>query len=266
MNLIILEPFELALAACLVLTLAGLSFGMGLGLGRPLVIAMVRATVQLMLVGLVLKALFHTVNPWLIAAVATVMLSVAGWEVYSRQQRRVVGPAGWFMGGASMFFSSFVIAVLALTVIIGPDPWYHPQYAIPVLGMLLGNTMNGVAVGMDRLVDALARDRLNVEGRLLVGMNWRQASADYRVGALRAGLTPALNGMAAAGLVSLPGMMTGQILAGSPPLEAVKYQLLILFLITAGAGFGTLVAVELVSRRLFDERGRLRLDRLSRGT
>ncbi|MGB0713621.1 MAG: ABC transporter permease, partial [Gammaproteobacteria bacterium] len=77
-------------------------------------------------------------------------------------------------------------------------------------------------------------------------------------------LIPILNAMAVAGLVSLPGMMTGQILAGSPPLEAVKYQLLILFLITAGAGFGTLVAVELVSRRLFDERERLRLDRLHR--
>ncbi|MGB0713704.1 MAG: ABC transporter permease, partial [Gammaproteobacteria bacterium] len=179
MNLILLGPFDLALAAFLVLTLAGLSLGMELGLGRSLVIAMVRATVQLMLVGLVLKALFHTVNPWLIAAVATIMLSVAGWEVYSRQQRRVAGPAGWLVGGTSMFVSSFVIAVLALSVIIAPEPWYHPQYAIPVLGMLLGNTMNGVAVGMDRLVDALARDRLNVEARLLLGQG-RSGNAERR--------------------------------------------------------------------------------------
>jgi putative ABC transport system permease protein len=70
------------------------------------------------------------------------------------------------------------------------------------------------------------------------------------------------NSMAAAGIVSLPGMMTGQILAGTPPMEAVKYQLLIMFLITAGTGFGTFAAVNMGAKRLFDERQRLRLDRL----
>ena len=70
--------------------------------------------------------------------------------------------------------------------------------------------------------------------------------------------------MAAAGIVSLPGMMTGQILAGAEPVEAVKYQILIMFLVSAGSGFGTLAAVHLAVRRLFDERQRLRLDRLQR--
>ena len=75
-------------------------------------------------------------------------------------------------------------------------------------------------------------------------------------------MIPTINGMAIAGLVSLPGMMTGQILSGTPPFEAVKYQILIMFLIAAGTGFGTMVAVWLGARRLFDERSRLRLDRL----
>lgn len=79
---------------------------------------------------------------------------------------------------------------------------------------------------------------------------------------MRAGMIPMLNAMAAAGLISLPGMMTGQILAGSPPLEAVKYQILIMFLIAAGTGSGTVAAVSLGARRLFDDRHRLRLDRL----
>ena len=86
--------------------------------------------------------------------------------------------------------------------------------------------------------------------------------ADLRREALRSGLIPIVNAMAAAGLVSLPGMMTGQILAGSPPLEAAKYQLLILFLIAGGTGLGTMAAVWIGSRRLFDDRQRLRLDRL----
>jgi putative ABC transport system permease protein len=83
---------------------------------------------------------------------------------------------------------------------------------------------------------------------------------------MRVGMIPIINAMAAAGIVSLPGMMTGQILAGSPPLEAVKYQILIMFMIAAGTGFGTVIAVWIGSRRLFDERERLRLDRLSRAT
>ena len=79
----------------------------------------------------------------------------------------------------------------------------------------------------------------------------------------RVGMIPIINAMAAAGLVSLPGMMTGQILAGAPPIEAVKYQILIMFLIAAGTGFGTLIAVGAGARHLFDDRHRLRLDRLS---
>jgi putative ABC transport system permease protein len=81
--------------------------------------------------------------------------------------------------------------------------------------------------------------------------------------AARAGMIPMINAMAAAGIVSLPGMMTGQILAGSPPMEAVSYQILIMFIVSAGTGFGTLLALTWLSRSLFDERQRLRLDRLS---
>lgn len=80
--------------------------------------------------------------------------------------------------------------------------------------------------------------------------------------AARAGMIPMINAMAAAGIVSLPGMMTGQILAGSPPLEAVSYQILIMFIVSAGTGFGTLLALHWVAKSLFDERDRLRLDRL----
>ena len=96
----------------------------------------------------------------------------------------------------------------------------------------------------------------------MLGWNWSRAISDIRQDSIRTGLMPIINAMAAAGIVSLPGMMTGQILAGSPPMEAVKYQILIMFLITAGTGFGTFVAVWFGSRRLFDERERLRLDRL----
>jgi putative ABC transport system permease protein len=164
-----------------------------------------------------------------------------------------------------MFLSSFSITVLALTVIIGVDPWYQPQYLIPLLGMLLGNTMNGIAIALDSLTRQAAEGRNRIEARLMLGASWSVSIEEIRRDALRSGLIPIVNAMATAGIVSLPGMMTGQILAGSPPMEAAKYQLLIMFLISAGTGLGSVAAVWAGSRRLFDERERLRLDRLAPG-
>ena len=262
MSLILLTPLDLALAAVLVLVLALLSWWLHLGVGRRLLVAATRSTVQLMLVGLVLKVLFAETNPWLIGLMAGVMLGVAGIEVRQRQARRFRGPWGYGIGTLSMFLSSFTVLLLALTVVIQVEPWYQPQYLIPLLGMLLGNTMSGVAIALDNLTRGAWDARGRIEARLLAGGTWDQAIGTVRRESLRAGLIPIVNAMATAGLVSLPGMMTGQILAGSPPMEAAKYQLLIMFLVTGGTGFGSVAAVWIGSRRLFDARERLRLDRL----
>lgn len=265
MTLIALQPWDLGLAAVLVLLLALMSWRLHLGVERTILVAATRSTIQLMLIGLVLKVLFDLESlPW-IALMAFTMLGIAGWEVMQRQGRRFVGVWGYGIGWGSMFISSFSVLLLALTVIIRVEPWYQPQYLIPMLGMLLGNTMSGVAIALDNLTRAAHEHRGRIEARLLLGEPWPQAISDIRRAALRSGMIPIINAMASAGLVSLPGMMTGQILAGSPPLEAAKYQLLIMFLISAGTGFGSVAAVWLGSRRLFDERHRLRLDRLSAG-
>jgi putative ABC transport system permease protein len=199
--------------------------------------------------------------PW-IGVLAMFMLMVAGWEVMARQKRRFRGPWGIGIGTLSMFLSSFSVTLLTLLVIIRVQPWYQPQYLIPLLGMLLGNTMNGIAISLDNLTRYAWEGRGRIEARLLLGADWSTAVAEIRRESLRSGLIPIINAMSTAGIVSLPGMMTGQILAGSPPMEAAKYQILIMFLIAAGTGLGSAAAVLLGSRRLFDERQRLRLDRL----
>ncbi len=263
MDVIDLAWWQLALASGLVLLLAGCTAAARLGVGKSLVIAAVRTTVQLALIGLVLEALFAASRLHWVALMALVMLLVAGREVMARQKRRLLGGWAFGIGTVSMFISSFTVTVLTLTAIIGPDPWYTPQYAIPLLGMMLGNTMTGVALSLDRLTDTAWRQRAVIENRLMLGETWHAAIGDIRREAMRSGMIPTINAMAAAGIVSLPGMMTGQILAGSPPALAVKYQILVMFTITVGTGFGTLAAVAAGSRRLFDERERLRLDRLS---
>jgi len=254
--------WQLALAALLVLALAATMRLTRLGLAGPLLVAAGRTAIQLALVGLVLEALFAVGSLGWIALMALAMLLIAGREVMARQKHRFAGGWAFGIGTVSMFVSAFSVTVLTLVVVIGPEPWYAPQYAIPLLGMLLGNTMNGIALSLDRLTESAWRERAVIENRLMLGQAWTEAIGDIRRNAMRSGMIPIINAMAAAGLVSLPGMMTGQILAGSPPAVAVKYQILIMFTIAGGTGFGTMVAVSMGSRRLFDARGRLRIDRI----
>ncbi|MES9963946.1 MAG: iron export ABC transporter permease subunit FetB [Candidatus Sedimenticola sp. 20ELBAFRAG] len=262
MELIRLSPFDLSIAALLVIGLSIISWRLQLGVEKRLLWASLRTILQLTLLGLVLKSLFAQANPYLIGLLALFMLTVAGYEVMARQQKRFAGIWGMGIGTLSMFISSFSITLLALHLVIRVDPWYTPQYLIPLLGMMLGNTMSGMAIALDNLTHNAAQQRGVIEARLILGENWETAIGEIRRNALRSGLIPIINAMAAAGVVSLPGMMTGQILGGSPPMEAAKYQIMIMLLIAAGTGLGAIVAVWIGSYRLFDERQRLRLDRL----
>ncbi len=262
MNVIPLSAGDLWIAAGLVCALGLLSLQMKLHLAGQLCVAACRTTVQLFLVGFVLKALFAHVAWYWVALMASIMLVAAAREVTARQKHRFKGWWGIGVGGFAMFVSSFSVAILALVLIVGATPWYAPQYAVPLLGMLLGNTMNGISLGLDNMIQAVCQQQGQIEQRLLLGQDRRQVMVEIRQNSMRTGMIPIINAMAAAGLVSLPGMMTGQILAGSPALEAVKYQILIMFLITAGTGFGLLGALWIASQRLFDDRHRLRLDAL----
>ena len=264
MELITLSAFDLSLAALLIIALALLSFQMRLNLERSIIVAALRTVIQLMLIGLVLKLLFNTTHPGWIILISLVMLLAAGREVMIRQQRRFAGIQSFALGTLSLFISTVVVTLLVLTVVISADPWYTPQYAIPLLGMMFGNTMNGIALGLDRLTQTAWQQRDIIEARLILGQTPQQAISDIRRESIRSGMIPIINAMAVAGVVSLPGMMTGQILAGAAPMEAVNYQILIMFMVTAGTGFGTIFAVTMGARHLFDQRERLRLDRLQK--
>lgn len=263
MQLIGLTPLDLGISAVLVLLLALLSWRLHVGIEKPLLVAALRTVVQLSLLGLVLQQVFNQTSLPLIGLITLVMLTVAGYEVMARQSRRFKGWWSMGIGTSSMFISSFSITLLALTVIVRVDPWYTPQYLIPLLGMLLGNTMNGIAIALNSLTRMASEQKGQIEARLMLGHNWQQAILPIRRESLKAGLIPIINSMTTAGIVSLPGMMTGQILAGSPPDEAARYQIMIMFLIAAGTGLGSLTAVWLGSSHLFDERQRLRMDRLT---
>jgi putative ABC transport system permease protein len=213
--------------------------------------------------GFVLKLLFATKQPAWVLLMALVMLLLAAREVGARQRRRFRGTWAFGIGGLAMFLSTFSIVWIALAFMIDADPWYQPRFAIPLLGMLLGNTMTGIGLALDRLTQGAHDGKGRIEAQLALGRSAGEAIADLRRDSIRSGMVPMINALVAAGLIHLPGMMTGQILAGADPVEAVKYQILIMFLIAGGTGLGTLGAITLGARRLFDERQRLRLDRLA---
>jgi putative ABC transport system permease protein len=259
---IALNYWDLATASILVFINASLSIIFRLRLHRSLLIAAIRMVVQLALVGLVLTTLFSVVSPLWTGLAALAMVLFAGHEAAQRQERPLSGWWAYGLGTGSMMLSSVLVTVFALSTALRPNPWYDPRYTIPLLGMILGNCITGVALGLDTLTTSLVSPRAGVEAQLMLGATRRAAAAPVTREALRSALMPTINSMSATGVVSLPGMMTGQILGGAPPAEAVKYQILVMFLITGGTGLGAVTAVLGGVYRLTDGRHRLRLDRL----
>ena len=262
---VIISYGDIAIAAILLVVNAGLSIWLGLGIERQMLISAARMTVQLLLIGLVLKFLFALASLWITALAMLVMAAVAGYEISARQEHRIAGGRGYGLGAMTAMTAGFLVTVFALAGPVRPDPWYAPHVAIPLFGMILGNAMTGISLGLNTLTTTMRREARSIEAQLMLGKTfWRAAQPAARE-ALRSGFMPIVNAMAATGIVALPGMMTGQILAGVDPSEAVKYQLLVMLLIGGGTGLGVLLAVFGAIRLLTDDRNRLRLDRLHTG-
>ncbi len=251
---------EVALSATLLLVNVGLSWLLRLGLGRRLLVAALRMTVQLLIVGQILRWIFAVEEPLLVIGLAMVMATFAGIAAVGRTSRRFAGI--YWDSLISVMGSSFVVTGIALIGILQIHPWYEPRYLVPLLGMVLGNALSGITLAGDRFMDGLVDRRDSVEALLSLGATRWEAALDEIRGALRIGMIPTLNSMAVMGVVSLPGMMTGQILAGAAPADAVRYQIVIMFMIASATALGILGMVLLSFRSLFDAGHRLRLDRL----
>ncbi|MDP7638449.1 MAG: iron export ABC transporter permease subunit FetB, partial [Candidatus Hydrogenedentes bacterium] len=224
-DVIPLAPFDLAIAACLVLAAGGASFALRLGLEKRLAIASARTVVQLLLIGFVLRWVFGVDNPLAVMLILALMLMAASRTAVKRPERT-------FDGAAWRTFVTLLLCGLATTftvtaAIIHIDPWYRPQYLIPLLGMVLGNCLTGVSLCLDQLLNDFATKRAQVEMELALGATRWEAARDILRGSVSKGLIPIINTMMVVGIVSLPGMMTGQILSGTDPLDAVKYQIVV---------------------------------------
>ena len=253
---VILESGALLRAVVLVAIAAGVSVALRLDLERRMLWAAVRATVQLFLVGEILSTLFN--NPWAPATflAMAVMIGAATHQTIVRPERRLPG------GGLGAFITLALTGLLTTWIVargvIGVVPWYTPQYAIPLLGMILGNGLTGMALTLDRMTAAAHEHRARIEADLALGASRFEAMRGPMVSAARVGVTPIVNATTVVGLVAIPGVLTGQILSGVDPAQAVRYQLLVMFMVMASTSLGVSCLAAYAVVRLTDSEHRLR--------
>ena len=262
MKPILLTVPDLLIASSLIVVDAALSIALRLDLHWRLAVATARMVVQLVLVGYVLRLLFAQDDPAFTLLVVVVMVAIATREVAARPALRFVRGGNLLVGGTAVASSTALTAILALTTAIRPTPWFDPRYAIPLTGIILGNVLNGASIALDGILGGVTTQRPGIEARLALGAPFRVATRALRAESLRHAMLPAINQMSAAGVITLPGIMTGQIIAGMDPLEAAKYQILLMFLLAGASALAAVVTVEVAARKLTDARDRLRLDRL----
>ncbi|MBO0712487.1 MAG: iron export ABC transporter permease subunit FetB [Acetobacteraceae bacterium] len=263
MNAIALTPTDVAFAAVLILLDAVLSIALRLDLHRQLAIATLRLVTQLVLIGFILRSVFAIASPLLTLAVILAMIAIAGREVASRPEQRLSRLGNFTIGASAVALATLLTAILALTTAIRPKPWFDARYAIPLAGIILGNVLNGASLALDSLLGGVVHERAAIEAQLALGATIGDAMRPLIRTAIRRALLPTINQMSAAGIVTLPGIMTGQILAGMDPMQAVKYQILLMFLLAGGSGLAAVAVAYLGARRLTDSRQRLRTDRLT---
>ena len=254
-NAVPISPLQLAIAALLIVITGGASLALRLGLERTLAVAALRTVVQLSLIGYVLKWVFAVDSPWILLVAMTLMIGVAAHAAIGRSKHLYAGILE--RSFVSLFCSGLLTTFIVTAVIIRIRPWYHAQYVIPLLGMILGNGLTGISLALDALLESLAERRGEVEMELAQGATKWEAARAPLSDAVRRGMIPNINSMMVVGIVSLPGMMTGQILAGADPLQAVKYQIVVMFMIAAATALGCIFITLLTYKRLFNERHQL---------
>lgn len=251
---------ETALAALLLVVNLALSVILRLGLTAQLATATARMVVQLLLVGLILEWIFSLNRPIPVLVVAGFMTTMASVAAVRRTKRRF--PGIYWDSLVSILGASLVVMSFALEGVLRVDPWFEPQYLIPLLGMVLGNALTGISLGLDRFMEGCLQQRGLIETYLSLGATRWEAAHRQVTDAIRVGLIPLLNSMMVMGVVSLPGMMTGQLLAGAAPADAVRYQIVIVFMIASCTALATMGVVLLAYRTIFTRRHEFRIEQL----
>ncbi|WP_144508306.1 ABC transporter permease [Bacillus thuringiensis] len=263
-----LQIWQLAAAYIFILILIGLVKLKGIPREKQIALATFRMTIQLVLVAYVLTYVFENSNPFYTIALITSITTFAIFNIYkrvnipmSKELKRVNIPMSKELkrvAALSMVAGSIGPLLLFIFVIIGHDPWYAPQYIVPITGMLVGNAMTGVSLGANTFLNNMKSQRGQIEGALMLGATPKEATAPLIRDAFDSAILPTINSMVGMGIISLPGMMTGQILSGVSPFTAIQYQIAIILGISGSTAFAVIIFLQLGYKTFFNKRCQLK--------
>src|SRR6056297_791032 len=228
----------------------------GISREKEIIVATVRMTLQLIFTGYVLVYIFENMNPWVTILVIIAMEIFAIQNIYKRTKGKLSKKMKTIIAG-SMSAGTLVSLVFFLFIVIQISPWYNPRYFIPIAGMLIGNSMTGISLGVDRLVDGMKSKKHMVESSLMLGATPKKASKSIVDNAFDSAILPTINSMVGMGIVFLPGMMTGQILSGTSPVTAIEYQIAIMMGILGSVSLTVILFVQLGYRTFFNKEDQL---------
>ncbi len=231
----------------------------GISREKEILISSIRMTVQLILVGYVLVYLFNNINPFNTIIVIIVMEVFAIHNIYQRTKSKLSKPLKKIIA-LSMLFGTLTSLIYFLLVVINISPWYDPRYFIPIAGMLIGNSMTGISLGVTRLVDGIHSGKHLVESALMLGATPKMAAKQIVDNAFDSAILPTINAMVGMGIVFLPGMMTGQILSGISPITAIKYQIAIMMGILGSVALTVILFVQLGYKTFFNRESQLTIN------
>lgn len=219
-----LPVLNLALAYVFVLILLIVSKARGIRREKMILISTTRMTVQLIIMGYILMFVFENPSWYLTSVMLLIMMTFAVFNAVKRVT--IPMPNGLKkLVIISIVAGYLVTAAVFLFIVLCISPWFNPQYCIPISGMIIGNSMTGIALGANKLCSGIRDQRMLIENSLMLGATPKAATHDIVNDAYDSALLPTMNSMLTMGIVSLPGMMTGQILSGTFPITAIKYQI-----------------------------------------
>lgn len=252
---ILLTYWDVALASSLILLVLVISWRLRLRLTSTLLMAAVRTVIQLSFIGLILAWIFAREQWYEVLVILTVMTLIAANAAKNRVKRPYQGLlADTFM---AVSISAVLVTSIAIGLILKVQPWYTPQFIIPILGLILGNSLTAISLTSSQLINDMYEQQARIEMMLTLSATPFEAVHDSIRAAIVNGMTPTLNSMLVVGIVSLPGMMTGQILAGADPTQAVRYQIVTMFLICVSSTLGCTLSALLIYRRFFNREQQL---------
>ncbi|KAI8388735.1 uncharacterized protein BYT42DRAFT_245001 [Radiomyces spectabilis] len=255
---------NIAAASGFILINGVISLLLGLKLEKSLFIAAIRCLVQLTIMGYILEDVFRARQPGLVFLMSFVLIILGSYEtVYNKAKQSY--PGMFLSVLLSTGCSTLLIGVIGSKWAMAQSPFWLPETFIPVMGMLVGNVMSGMAVALSSCLSSVGSHKEHIETYLAFGASRWEAGQSVAVEAVRLAMLPTINQMSVIGLISIPGMMTGQILGGAPVMNAVRYQQIIMFLISASTALGVLSAVAACIRVMIDRQHRLRPERIVNG-